>query len=253
VVGAAGGNEAQELVEEISKAAEAIGQLEQTLADRIAERQQIEDRIALLEAQISALPADVIQSIKDEKLKQLEELKNQKARLDIQIDLINAAIDKKTKEKRTLVDRVLELVRGSGKEDSVQKAINDLDLQIAKYTADTIEKQKNMRKDSDGDDLTDSQEALLGTDPLNPDTDSDGMLDGYENAHGYNPQTADRPSMVAYEDPRASRPEKPIFIRLKKFSQWKLPRKNSASNSTVSVCPNRMSPCSYFRTRSLFW
>jgi len=111
-------------------------------------------------------------------LKQLEELKNQKARLDIQIDLINAAIDKKTKEKRTLVDRVLELVRGSGKEDSVQKAINDLDLQIAKYTADTIEKQKNMRKDSDGDDLTDSQEALLGTDPLNPDTDSDGMLDG---------------------------------------------------------------------------
>jgi len=178
VVGAAGGNEAQELVEEISKAAEAIGQLEQTLADRIAERQQIEDRIALLEAQISALPADVIQSIKDEKLKQLEELKNQKARLDIQIDLINAAIDKKTKEKRTLVDRVLELVRGSGKEDSVQKAINDLDLQIAKYTADTIEKQKNMRKDSDGDDLTDSQEALLGTDPLNPDTDSDGMLDG---------------------------------------------------------------------------
>lgn len=98
VVGAAGGNEAQELVEEISKAAEAIGQLEQTLADRIAERQQIEDRIALLEAQISALPADVIQSIKDEKLKQLEELKNQKARLDIQIDLINAAIDKKPKK-----------------------------------------------------------------------------------------------------------------------------------------------------------
>lgn len=34
--------------------------------------------------------------------------------------------------------------------------------------------------DSDGDGLTDSEEAILGTDPLNPDSDGDGLLDGVE-------------------------------------------------------------------------
>ena len=34
--------------------------------------------------------------------------------------------------------------------------------------------------DSDGDGLSDAQEATLGTDPANPDTDEDGLLDGDE-------------------------------------------------------------------------
>lgn len=40
-------------------------------------------------------------------------------------------------------------------------------------------------KDSDGDGLTDDEEAALGTDPHNPDTDGDGLLDGWE-VHGVN-------------------------------------------------------------------
>ncbi len=39
------------------------------------------------------------------------------------------------------------------------------------------------RLDSDGDDLPDDEEAALGTDPNNPDTDGDGLTDGLE-AHG---------------------------------------------------------------------
>ncbi|MBI3660537.1 hypothetical protein HY230_08710 [Candidatus Acetothermia bacterium] len=35
-------------------------------------------------------------------------------------------------------------------------------------------------QDSDGDGLTDAQEAILGTDPRNPDTDGDGLSDGVE-------------------------------------------------------------------------
>ena len=41
--------------------------------------------------------------------------------------------------------------------------------------------------DSDGDGLTDVQEAILNTDPLNPDTDGDGYDDGTEVANNYNP------------------------------------------------------------------
>ena len=49
--------------------------------------------------------------------------------------------------------------------------------------------------DSDGDFLTDEQEALYGTDPLSPDTDGDGYLDGHEVHYGTNPTTP--PSAVA--------------------------------------------------------
>jgi hypothetical protein len=41
--------------------------------------------------------------------------------------------------------------------------------------------------DTDGDGLSDSEENLAGTDPLNPDTDGDGGLDGFEVAAGTDP------------------------------------------------------------------
>jgi hypothetical protein len=46
--------------------------------------------------------------------------------------------------------------------------------------------------DSDGDGLTDAQEAnVLGSDPLNADTDSDGMSDGFENQYFGSPTAGD--------------------------------------------------------------
>ncbi|RRK01627.1 beta-glucosidase [Opitutaceae bacterium TAV3] len=41
--------------------------------------------------------------------------------------------------------------------------------------------------DFDGDDLTNAEEYELGTDPFNPDTDGDGLPDGWEVAHGLKP------------------------------------------------------------------
>ena len=45
--------------------------------------------------------------------------------------------------------------------------------------------------DGDGDGLTDSEEALLGTDPNNPDTDGDGITDAEEINQGTNPNSED--------------------------------------------------------------
>ena len=45
--------------------------------------------------------------------------------------------------------------------------------------------------DSDGDGLTDAEEAILGTDPNNIDTDGDGLPDGLEVELGTNPLVAD--------------------------------------------------------------
>ncbi len=41
--------------------------------------------------------------------------------------------------------------------------------------------------DDDNDGLTDEEEATLGTDPVNPDTDGDSLDDGFEVAEGLNP------------------------------------------------------------------
>jgi hypothetical protein len=45
--------------------------------------------------------------------------------------------------------------------------------------------------DSDGDGLSDAQEAALGTDPANPDTDEDGLLDGAEVTAATDPTLSD--------------------------------------------------------------
>jgi hypothetical protein len=45
--------------------------------------------------------------------------------------------------------------------------------------------------DTDGDGLTDAQEAILGTDPYNIDTDGDGLTDGQEVELGTDPLVAD--------------------------------------------------------------
>ncbi len=53
--------------------------------------------------------------------------------------------------------------------------------------------------DSDGDDLIDGFELLLGTDPASPDTDCDGVSDGAE-VHGYDLSDPD-PAVHGYGDP----------------------------------------------------
>jgi K319L-like, PKD domain/Bacterial TSP3 repeat len=68
--------------------------------------------------------------------------------------------------------------------------------------------------DSDGDGLTDAEEAALGTDPGNPDTDGDGLGDGAEvNVHHTNPLLvdtdgdgfSDKAEVDAGSDPNAPR------------------------------------------------
>ncbi|MDD4016465.1 MAG: outer membrane beta-barrel protein [Kiritimatiellae bacterium] len=49
-----------------------------------------------------------------------------------------------------------------------------------KGAADSVAVAEGLPKDSDGDGLTDEEEAKLGTDPFNKDTDGDGLTDGDE-------------------------------------------------------------------------
>ena len=56
------------------------------------------------------------------------------------------------------------------------------------------EEQQVSNNDSDGDTLDDAMEYLYyGTDPLNPDTDGDGLTDGEEITQGTDPQDPNNP------------------------------------------------------------
>ncbi|MBP7060743.1 MAG: hypothetical protein KBA91_02075 [Candidatus Moranbacteria bacterium] len=54
-------------------------------------------------------------------------------------------------------------------------------------SADDTASNKNIFQDSDQDGLSNDEEALYGTDPLNKDTDGDGYSDGVEVQSGYDP------------------------------------------------------------------
>ena len=55
--------------------------------------------------------------------------------------------------------------------------------------ANTGDPRTDASADPDLDGLTNAQEAALGTDPFQPDTDGDGMDDGWESRHGFDPTT----------------------------------------------------------------
>jgi len=63
----------------------------------------------------------------------------------------------------------------------------DLSQQIMGFFGAGNQQQDEKTKDVDQDGLTDWQEEIYKTDPLNPDTDGDGYLDGEEVLSGYDP------------------------------------------------------------------
>ncbi len=72
--------------------------------------------------------------------------------------------------------------------------------------------------DSDQDGLTNQEEQMIGTDPQNPDTDSDGYSDGKEISSGYNPlKPAPGDQVVPGADLSSGQKENEVFSNLSAF------------------------------------
>jgi hypothetical protein len=65
-----------------------------------------------------------------------------------------------------------------------EEIITEEELEEDVFVEEVIEEEEEIvdLRDSDKDGLTDEEEAVLGTDPFNPDTDGDGLFD-YEEVH----------------------------------------------------------------------
>ncbi|EKD63524.1 MAG: putative calcium-binding protein, partial [uncultured bacterium] len=73
--------------------------------------------------------------------------------------------------------------------------VRDFVLNESTYSAQVCATTPAVVTDSDGDGLTDAQEATLGTNPNNADSDGDGLNDGAEvNTHNTNPLASDSDS-----------------------------------------------------------
>ena len=74
-------------------------------------------------------------------------------------------------------------------ENAIRNQINDFTAGMLCYIM--TESPLSLGLDADGDGLNTKMEALIGTDPTNPDTDGDGISDGVEYLHGTNPLLRD--------------------------------------------------------------
>lgn len=73
------------------------------------------------------------------------------------------------------------------------------------FAADDVVTEQNIFQDSDQDGLSNDEEALYKTDPLNKDTDGDGYMDGVEVESGYDPiKPAPGDKLLSGEDTRAT-------------------------------------------------
>ena len=61
--------------------------------------------------------------------------------------------------------------------------------QFAAFNRNAQSRKGQLLTDSDGDGLSDVDEASLGTDPASPDSDGDGLMDGLEVRYGLDPKT----------------------------------------------------------------
>lgn len=199
------GNGQVEIIFQIADIVAAIEQLGYSLEKLEEQRSDIDIRVRRLEDDIANFSENVLQSIKNEKLNELENYRNQIMRIGAKIAADEEGLEQKIAEKRNLTGSILTAAAG---DESVGRILADLENEISRQEKENIKERETLLNDTDGDGLADDREIQTGADPSNPDTDGDGALDGDEISRGYDPLKPDEFAKIDFNDPRLPPPLK---------------------------------------------
>ncbi|MFZ3073840.1 MAG: Ig-like domain-containing protein [Minisyncoccales bacterium] len=213
------GNGQAESIAKIADIVAAIKQLGYSLEKFEERRSDIGVRVRRLEDDIVNFPENVLQSIKNEKLNELENHRNEIRQIDAKIAADKEGLEQKIAAKRNLAGLILTAAAG---DEGVGRILADLENEISRQEEENIKERETLLNDTDGDDLADDREIQTGADPLNPDTDGDGALDGDEISRGYDPLKPNEFAKTDFYDPRLSPPLKTDIYGVEKVETIKL-------------------------------
>lgn len=111
------------------------------------------------------------------------------------------AVDDVSVWSRALTLSEIEMLAAGTSPLELDSGADDLDTDLDGVTdaQEALDGTDPMNPDTDGDRLPDGAEKLAGTNPLNPDTDGDGWRDAREIALGYDPLDAGDPAGVTHD------------------------------------------------------
>jgi len=220
-------NRVEEKKEEIANLKKEVGSVIQNLEEKEEKTEEIIKRVS---SQIEETVSEKVPEIKKEMgnvvKKEVEpKIKEMKSKVEKEIIAKEKGADtlkaQKEKEilKREIVEKTIEPIekkivplsplekeRVELKKQEAAKKVEEI-LEKAEIQLKEVAKEKKdihpkAFQDSDNDELSDWQELIIGTNPFNPDTDSDGYLDGIEYRLGFDSKKAGPADKILWQDPR---------------------------------------------------
>lgn len=205
-----------------SQTVQIIERLEDLLAQKQSQRQAVNDEISRLQAELQNLPFDALDSKRNELVLQIREANIKKQGLDGEIAVIGAAISQKVAEKKSAVFNIVDFTKSMQGVD-VSSRIAELESEVLQNQQIANKALRLLQGDSDKDGLNDYEEQYVyRTNAGNPDTDGDGVLDGDEIVHGFNPLSPKDDMKIAYQDPRTVPPRQTELFKVEVVQSAKL-------------------------------
>jgi hypothetical protein len=181
---------------------ETKSQIEETIVEKIPQvKEEVSEKIKEIEPKIKEIKEKTEKEILAPETK-IPEFKREKESLKKEIiEKSLEPIEKKTtnlepKEKERVEIAKVEIQK------KIEEILEKTETQFKEIAKEKKEIYPEAFKDSDQDGLSDWQEVILGTNPLNPDTDGDGYLDGIEYRSGFDPKKPGPADKILWQDPR---------------------------------------------------
>jgi len=191
------------------------------------EKKMVEETLTQSSQELKESLEKLSETVKKETTASPEELeKIQKEKEEIKKEILEKSLApiKKVEEKVKEEEKPKTSEIKEKTKSNIVFQLEELEKKIKELEKGRQEILAKISKDSDGDGLTDLEEARLGTNPFNPDTDGDGFLDGIEVATGYDPLKPSPADKIIYQDPRKVEPKETEIYKIESVTRVDLPK-----------------------------